>query len=90
MRLGKTQVEFENGYYVMDLLDVLDADTRRRAGETLDALNVNVMSHTTDADGFRSYTNDLQRKAGFATADKPAFDKAGFNKLREQMRSGRV
>lgn len=74
----------------MDLLDVLDADTRRRAGESLDLLNVNIMSHTTDADGFRSYSNELQRKAGFEIADKPTFDEAGFNRLRDQMRSGRV
>lgn len=74
----------------MDLLDVLDAETRRKAGETLDALNVNVMSHTTSAEDFRAFTTKLQQQAGFKQADRPAFDEAGFNRLRDQMRSGRA
>lgn len=74
----------------MDLLDVLDADKRRKAGETLDALNVNVMSHTTNVEDYRKFTTGLQREAGFATQSKPVFDEAGFKLLRDQMSAGRV
>lgn len=74
----------------MDLLDVLDADKRRKAGETLDALNVNVMSHTTDVEGFRKFTTGLQREAGFQAQGTPKFDEAGFKLLRDQMSAGRV
>lgn len=88
MRLGKTQVEFERGYYVMDLLDVLDAETRRRAGETLDALNVNVMSQSTSVDDFRNYADGLRTAAGFKRDSAPAYDEAGIKLLREQMRIG--
>lgn len=74
----------------MDLLDVLDADKRRKAGETLDALNVNVMSHTTNVEDFRKFTTGLQREAGFVAQSKPKFDEAGFKLLRDQMSAGRV
>jgi hypothetical protein len=72
----------------MDLLDVLDADKRRKAGETLDALNVNVMSHTTNVEDYRKFTTGLQREAGFTTQSKTKFDEAGFNLLRDQMTAG--
>lgn len=74
----------------MDLFDVLDAQARVKAGESLDALNVNVMSHTTDAEGFRKFSQELSQRAGFKPADKPAFDEDGFLRLREQMRLGRM
>jgi hypothetical protein len=81
-------VEFERGYYVMDLLDVLEAETRRKAGETLDALNVNVMSHTTSVDDFRSYADGLRNAAGFTQSSAPKYDEIGIKLLREQMRMG--
>ncbi|MEK4349661.1 hypothetical protein MKX41_02360 [Paenibacillus sp. FSL R5-0475] len=74
----------------MDLLDVLDADKRRKAGETLDALNVNVMSHTTNVEDYRKFTTGLQREAGIATQSKPVFDETGFKLLKDQMSAGRV
>lgn len=88
MRLGKTQVEFERGYYVMDLLDVLEAETRRRAGETLDTLNVNVMSHSTSPEDFRKYADGLRTMAGFARDSAPKYDEAGIKELRALMRIG--
>ncbi|OMF21888.1 hypothetical protein BK132_31660 [Paenibacillus sp. FSL H8-0259] len=86
--MGKTQVEFERGYYVMDLLDVLEAETRRKAGETLDALNVNVMSHSTSVEDFRAYTDGLRNAAGFKQDSAPKYDEAGIKLLRDQMRIG--
>ncbi|WP_449600298.1 hypothetical protein [Paenibacillus sp. Marseille-Q9583] len=74
----------------MDLLDVLDAVKRHKAGEMLDALNVNVNAHSTDVEGFRKFTTGLQREAGFQTQSKPVFDEAGFKLLRDQMSAGRV
>lgn len=86
--MGKTQVEFERGYYVMDLLDVLEAETRRKAGETLDALNVNVMSHSTSVEDFRSYTDGLRNAAGFKQASAPKYDEAAIKLLRAELRIG--
>ncbi|OME37881.1 hypothetical protein BSK46_14215 [Paenibacillus odorifer] len=74
----------------MDLLDVLDADKRRKAGEMLDALNVNVNAHSTDVEGFRKFTAGLQKDAGFAAPSKPVFDEAGFKELRDLMTAGRM
>ena len=88
VRLGKTQVEFERGYYIMDLLDVLDADKRIRAGESLGDLNTATMAQTTDADAFRKYADSLQRAAGYAKTEKQAFDRSGFEQLRDMMRMG--
>lgn len=72
----------------MDLLDVLEAETRRKAGETLDALNVTVMSHSTNVDDFRSYADGLRNAAGFTQSSTPKYDEAGIKLLREQMRIG--
>lgn len=88
MRLGKTQVEFERGYYVMDLLDVLEAETRRKAGETLDALNVNVMSHSTSVEDFRAYTDGLRNAAGFMQSSVPKYDENAIKLLRAELRMG--
>ncbi|WP_379161374.1 hypothetical protein [Paenibacillus sp. sgz5001063] len=70
----------------MDLLDVLEAETRRKAGETLDALNVNVMSQSTNVDDFRSYADGLRNAAGFKQNSAPKYDEAGFILMREQLR----
>lgn len=73
----------------MDLLDVLDANKRVNAGDMLDALNVNVMASTTDAEGFREFANGLQRIASGEKSFKPAtFDEQGFNQLKDQMTRG--
>ncbi|CAH1194607.1 hypothetical protein PAECIP111892_01762 [Paenibacillus auburnensis] len=73
----------------MDLLDVLEAETRRRAGETLDALNVNVMSHTTNVDDFRKFADGLRTAAGYTQSSAPPkYDAAGIKLLRDQMRAG--
>lgn len=72
----------------MDLLDVLEAETRRKAGETLDALNVNVMSQSTNVDDFRNYADGLRNAAGFKQSSAPKYDEAGIKLLREQMRIG--
>lgn len=88
VRLGKTQVEFERGYYVMDLLDVLEADKRVKAGEALGALNTATMAQTTNVESYRKYAEELQRAAGLGTAEKPQFDRKGYEKLRDMMRAG--
>jgi hypothetical protein len=72
----------------MDLLDVLEAETRRKAGETLDALNVNVMSHSTSVEDFRAYTDGLRNAAGFKQSSAPKYDEAAIKLLRDQMRMG--
>ncbi|MEK5396025.1 hypothetical protein [Paenibacillus sp. FSL K6-2859] len=56
----------------------------------MDALNVNVMSHTTNVEDYHKFTTGLQREAGFTTQSTPKFDEAGFNLLRDQMTAGRV
>ncbi len=88
VRLGKTQAEFERGYYVMDLLDVLDADKRVKAGELLSDLNTATMAQTTNVDAYRKYAESLQQTAGFSAPDKPQFDRKGFEQLRDMMRAG--
>lgn len=88
VRLGKTQVEFEHGYYVMDLLDVLEADKRVKAGEALGALNTATMAQTTNVDSYRKYSEGLQQAAGFGAPEKPQFDRRGFEQLRDMMRAG--
>lgn len=89
MRLGKTQTEFENGYYVMDVLDVMDALKRVNAQNTLDDLNVAVMSSTTDVESFRKFSADLQKRAGMDSGNGgDKFDKAGFERLKMKMKLG--
>ncbi|AWB45273.1 hypothetical protein DCC85_14260 [Paenibacillus sp. CAA11] len=89
MRLGKTQLEFETGYFVMDLFEVLEANRRVRAQGSLDDLNVAVMSHSTQPEDFRKFVASLQQQAGFADkADKPTFDKSGFERLKTKMKLG--
>lgn len=73
----------------MDLLDVMDAHKRVNAQNTLDRLNTLVMSHTTDAEGFKRYASELQREAGYGQAEStPEFDKAGFERLKMKMKLG--
>ncbi len=89
MRLDKTQAQLEDEYYVMDLLDVLDALDRRRAQEALAELNTAIMSQTTDAEAFRRYADLLQRQAGFGGGEKAEFDEDSFERARRQLASGR-
>lgn len=89
MRLGKTQLEFERGYYVMDVLDVMDAYKRVNAQNTLDDLNVAVMSQTTNAEDFRKFATSLQQQAGLGTdTANTSFDQSGFERLKMKMKLG--
>ncbi|MNT47954.1 hypothetical protein D3C71_1528780 [compost metagenome] len=73
----------------MDLLDVMDALKRVNAQDTLDDLNVAVMSHTTDADGFKRFTGQLQKQAGYGTqSDVSKFDESGFKHLQTKLKLG--
>lgn len=73
----------------MDLLDVMDALKRVNAQDTLDDLNVAVMSHTTDVDGFKRFTGQLQSQAGYGSqTDASRFDESGFKHLQMKMKLG--
>ncbi|MDR9852892.1 hypothetical protein RJP21_04660 [Paenibacillus sp. VCA1] len=89
VRLGKTQIEFERGYYVMDLLDVMDAFKRVNAQDTLDDLNVAVMSHTTSVEDFKRFAGGLQKQAGYGTEPSESkFDESGFKQLQMKLKLG--
>ncbi|MOA25527.1 hypothetical protein D3C78_1462560 [compost metagenome] len=73
----------------MDIFTALDAHRKISAEKLLEDLNTAVMSHTTDADGFRKYTAGLQKRAGLdGKADKPTFDESGFERMRMRMKHG--
>lgn len=90
MRLGKTQVAFEEGYYVMDLLDVMDAAGRVHAERALEQLNTAVMAQGARPEDFRSYADALLERARGEQNERPScFDEAGFQELKQQLRNGR-
>jgi len=88
VRLGKTQIEFERGYYVMDLFDVLESSRKFNAEKTLETLTTLTMSRTADVDAFTKYANELQRIAGAGAVDKPKFDESGFAHMKMRLQSG--
>jgi hypothetical protein len=61
----------------MELFDVLDAEERRKAGESLTQLT-NARVAQADATGYADYAKALQRQATRAEAEKPKFDEAAF------------
>lgn len=75
----------------MDIFDVLDANKRIRAEELLEDLNTAAMARTTDADGFRKYTDELRKQAGYSAGKQAAeFDESGFEMMRMKLRGGRI
>ena len=73
----------------MDVLDVMDAYKRVNAQNTLDELNVAVMSQTTDVEKFRQFSESLQRQAGMDSGTSSnSFDKSGFERLKMKMKLG--
>lgn len=73
----------------MDLMDVMDALKRVNAQNTLDDLNVSVMSATTDVDAFRKFSTDLQKRAGMESGmGGEKFDQSGFERLKMKMKLG--
>lgn len=73
----------------MDVLDVMDALKRVNAQDTLDDLNVAVMSHTTNVEDFRRFATSLQEQAGIGKeASKEKFDQSGFERLKMKMKLG--
>ena len=75
----------------MDIFDVLDANKRIRAEHLLEDLNTAAMSHTTDAAGFRKYTEELRKRAGHSADRQVAeFDEGGFELMRMKLRGGRI
>ncbi|WP_314587924.1 hypothetical protein [Paenibacillus terrigena] len=74
---------------MMDLLDVMDAFKRVNAQDTLDDLNVAVMSHTTDVDAFKRYSGGLQKQAGYGSESNDSkFDESGFRQLQMKLKLG--
>lgn len=85
--LGKSQVEFENEYYVMDLFDVLDAKRKMDAENWFMQLNIEMIPQTTDGEDVRKFITSLHKMAGYEA--KPAtFDKARFEQLKMELKMG--
>lgn len=72
----------------MDLLDVMDALKRVNAQDTLDDLNVAVMSQTADAEAYRKFVTSLQQQAGYADKGAAKFDRSGFERLKMKLKLG--
>lgn len=73
----------------MDVLDVMDAYKRVNAQNTLDDLNVAVMSHTTNVEDFRRFATSLQEQAGLnSETGNGKFDQSGFERLKMKMKLG--
>lgn len=91
VRLGKTQAEFERGYFVMDIFNVLEAHNRSQAEQLLAQLSNATMARTTDVEGYRKYAEELRKKAGQETQSKvAAFDERGFELMRMKLKGGRA
>jgi len=73
----------------MDVLDVMEAYKRVNAQNTLDELNVAVMSQTTNVEEFRKFATSLQQQAGMDSGTSSnSFDKSGFERLKMKMKLG--
>lgn len=82
-----TQIEFENGYYVMDIFDVLDAKRKVDAEDWLTQISVQTAPHMNEED-FRKLIGGFRKEAGYETKSTPKFDAAGFEQLKMQLKMG--
>lgn len=87
VRLEKTQIEFEGGYYIMDLFDVLESKGKIDA-EGLLAELTNINSQHMDKESFKKYTTELRKQAGLSQKSNPKFDAEGFKRLQRRLKTG--
>lgn len=83
VRLGKTQIEFENGYYIVDLIDVLEAQNKYDAQEWLTEIKIETIQYMNPKEQER-FLEILQRQAGIETK-KNEFDDTGFELLKMKL-----
>lgn len=75
------------GYYVMDVLDVLDAKRKIDAEDWLMTINIQSLQYMDEQES-RKLLASLQQQAGYGTKSKPKFDEAGFEALKMRLKLG--
>lgn len=85
IKLGVTQAEFENGYYIADLLSVMERHNKTEAERLLTQLNIGTAEHMQKED-FSKFVGALREQAGYNEKDGgEKLDKGGLNSLRGKL-----
>lgn len=87
IRLGKTQVEFENGYYITDILDVMETLDKHIAEDLLSNLNVQVAGSGLMAENdYKNYIEALRKQAQLDDNDNSdEFNRSSIEMLRQKL-----
>lgn len=74
----------------MDIFEVLEADKKLRAQNTLEQLGAMTMAQSSDPELYRKYATELQQQANgnTKTDKKPEFDESGFEHMRFRLKAG--
>lgn len=86
VQLGKTQVEFARGYYVVDLFDVIDAVGKSEAQRMLAQIPIDNLANYA-AEEQQRILAELRKQAGIK-AQSSKFDQAQFDAMKLRLKLG--